>query len=381
MSHQQQVMQHYFQAVDSAFDALDKIFETEGIWVKKHNLIYDVVSLHLGKLRWSFECWKKKIWYVDQFHLDLMDSGLPIYQHVLQFENDRAKLDEMLEELPDPGQIKNEMAELMLKYKQFPANLQSTMGERQYFDALQKGPTYRAFTPPETVRHSFNPRSKRPYYVVHWATYDGTQNIPVVYMAVIEDSSSDAPKPVPRRSGPWGDVGGDTMLGPGLPNRGLSKDFESFVKGQSMYSLTLTSIATAMDKDFPTLHPKQLRRFVLGPLYVGGITSHNEQVEDMLAGVADPDDNWLLNWTLQELISKEEVANKHGLWGRAVPKEVYYINTDEIECAKNGVSSQEKNALVPHEAFQKAYATGTSKKIFKGYQCYVASDDHIIRHV
>ncbi len=381
MSQKRKATQKYFQAVDSAFDALDRIFDTEGIWIKNHNLIYEVVNLHRGKLRWSFECWKKNIWFLDKFKIDLNDSGLPAYQHILQLENDRARVAEMLEDLPDPDQIKNEMAELMLKYRQFPDSLQKTMGERLYYAALDKGPTFQPFTAPATVRHSFNPRSKRPYYVVHWAAYDGSQNIPVVYMAVIEDSSKDAPKPIPKKSGPWGDVGGDTMLGDGLPNRELTDRFAAFTRDHSQYSLTLTSIATAMDKDFETLHPKQLRRFVLGPLYIGGITKHSERLQGVLDTVKDPQDSWLLNWTLQELFSKDEVSTKHGLWGRAVPKEIYHINTDDIECAKNGVSAQEKHALLPHEAYQKTYASGKADDIFNGYQTYVASGDHIIRHV
>jgi len=381
MSTQHEATRHYFQAVDAAFDALDQIFDTEGIWVKKHNLIYQIVNLHLGNLRWAFECWKKSVWFLDKFNIDRVDSGLPTFQHILQLENDRARIAEQLAELPDPGQIKNEMAELLLKYKQFPDGLQKTMAERLYYDALDKGPAYRPFTAPVTVRHSYNPRSKRPFYVVHWAIYDGTANIPVVYLAVIEDSSPNAPRPVPKRTGPWGDVGGDTLLGDGLPNHELSDAFTQFVKSHGQYSLTLTSIATTMDKDFPTLHPKQLRRFVLGPLYIGGVTDHHNRVETVLGGVSDPQDNWLLNWTLQELLSKEEVTAKHGLWGRAVPQEIYHIDTSNLDAAKNGVSSQEKHALVPHEAFQKAYATGIAKDIFDGYQCYVASGDHIIRHV
>jgi len=380
-SDQHHATQKYFQAVDSAFDALDRIFETEGIWIKNHNLIYDVVNLHLGKLRWSFECWKKSVWFLDKFKIDLEDSGLPTFQNVLQLQNDYLHLYEMLEDLPDPAQIKNEMAELMLKYRQFPDALQKTMGERLYYSALEKGPIFNAFTAPETVKHSYNPRSKRPFYIVHWATYDGTQNLPIVYMAVIEDSSKNAPKPIPKKSGPWGDVGGDTMLGLGLPNRDLSAQFKAFTKANSQYSLTLTSIATAMDKDFETLHPKQLRRFVLGPLYLGGITQQNQQVQTILDRVKDPDDSWLLNWTLQELFSKDEISTKHGLWGHAVPKEIYHINTDDIECAKNGVSAQKKHALLPHEAYQKTYASGKADEIFDGYQIYVASGDHIIRHV
>ncbi len=381
MTSPQKKAEPYFQAVDLAFDALDRIFQSEGIWVKQHNLIYDVVNQHLEGLRQAFECWRSAVWFTDRFRIDLDDSGLPVYQHILQLQNDFNRRREMLDELPDREQIKNEMAELLLKYKQFPDSLQKTMGERLYFEAMDNQEIYKPFTPPVTVKHSYNPRSKRPFYVVHWASYDGSANLPVVYVAVIEDSSDEAPKPQKKRTGPWGETGGDEWLGQGLPNRTLSDAFRFFAQENSQYSLTLTSIATSMDRDFPTLHPKQLRRFVLGPLYVGGVTRHNEKVQGLLDSVRNDDDNWVLTWTLQELFSKEEVSSKKGIWGSAVPKEIYHINTDDIDCARNGVSAQEKHALIPHVAYQKAYAQGRVDEIFDGYQCYIASGSQIIRHV
>ena len=371
----------YFAAVGRAFDALDAIFETEGIWVKRHNLVYEVVNSHLAGLRHAFVCWKLSVWFTRRFPVDLKESGLPLYGNVLQLASDTKRLKEMLDSLPGPEQIKNEMAEMLLKYKKFPDDLQKTMAERLYYEALKEEKTYPSFTPPQTIKHSYNPKSKRPYYVVHWAVYDGTSNLPVVYMAVIEDSSENAPKPQKKRKGPWGESGGDEFLGEGLPNRSLSLEFERFCQAQSQYSLKLATIATAMDKDFPNLHPKQLRRFILGPLYVGGFTDHNKQVQELLNSVQTLDDNWVLTWTLQELLSKEETAIKHGLWGKAVPKEIYHIASDDIECARNGVSAQEKHALVPHEAYQRAFAMGEAEKIFAGYQCYITSGGKILRHV
>ncbi len=384
MTGPQKIVEDYFQQVELAFGALDQIFETEGAWVQRHNLLYEVFNGHLKRLRQAFQCWQDYARFARAFRIDTKESGFPVYQHVLQLTEDRARAAERRNDLPTPGQIRDEMVELLLKYKQMPHDLQVTMAERLYFDAVAKDGVLRTFARPMMLRHSWNPRSKRPYYLLHWAAYDGSSNLPLVYVLAVEDSSEDAPKPEKKkkkRRGPWGDTEVDVEPDGYFPNQDLRAAFEKFAEGHSSYSLNLTSIATALDEDFPTLHPKQLRRFILGPLYVGGLTDHNEQVQRLLDRAQSKTNNWVLTWTLQELYSKEEVPAKRGIWGGSPAKEIFHIDTDDIDCAQQGVSALERHALVPHEIYQAAYAEGRAGEIFRDYQCYIASGEHIIRHV
>jgi len=370
----------YFRSIDLAFDALDRIFETEGIWVKRHNLIYHLVTGHLRHLRRAFQCWQHRIWFMDSFKVDTAESGFPLFQNVLELRQDAIRARERLEDLPETDLIREEMIELLLKFKQYPDALQKTMAERLYFETVERGGLFGAVSRLETIRHSYNPRGKRPYYVVHWSAYDGTANLPMIYQAVIEDSSSDAPMPPERRQGPWGETDAVEPL-PGLPNEKLTAPFRAFVENHSGYSLTLTSIATAMDKDFPNLHPKQLRRFVLGPVYIGGMTDHNDRVRKLLTSGPAIHENWILTWTIQELHSQESIPAKRGLWGGTPQKEIYYINTDDVDCAQQGVSALDRHALLPHPVYQAAYAEGVAEEILRGHHVYIASGDHILRHV
>ena len=370
----------YFRSLDIAFDGLDRIFETEGLWAKRHNLIAHVVADHLRRLRTTLHCWQQLVWFADRFKIDTEESGFPVFKHVLDLGRDAVRAREKLADLPSTDQIRAEMVELLLKFKQFPDGLQRTMAERLYFEQLQRGGLFSAVSQVETIRHSFNPRSLRPFYVVHWSAYDGTGNLPLVYQAVIEDSSADARKPTKRRKGPWGDRASPEII-PGLPNGKLAGAFQDFVAAHSGYSLNLTSIATALDRDFPTLHPKQLRRIVLGPIYIGNLTTHNQKVQRLLGGYRENHQNWVLTWSIQELHSKEEVAAKRGIWGGSPAQEIYYINTDDIDCAQQGVSALERHALLPHAVYQAAYAQGLAQEIFGDYHCYIASGDHILRHI
>ena len=74
----------------------------------------------------------------------------------------------------------------------------------------------------------------------------------------------------------------------GLLNPKFANPFDDFIKTNSAYSLTPATIAGNLDKDFDELHPKQLRRFVLGPFYSAGVTEHNSKVTDILDAGAEP---------------------------------------------------------------------------------------------
>jgi hypothetical protein len=141
------------------------------------------------------------------------------------------------------------------------------------------------------------------------------------------------------------------------------------------------TIAANLDKDFEPLHPKQLRRVVLGPFYSAGITENNSVVTEVLSKVGRAENAWLLTWTVQEVYSKGEKPGRRGLFSSEKDRQEFFINTDDLEAARQGVSSYEKHALVPHEAYQALYASGEAKKIFDGYRVHILSGGRVISDV
>ena len=79
--------------------------------------------------------------------------------------------------------------------------------------------------------------------------------------------------------------------------------------------------------------------------------------------------------------AKEEIAAKWGIWGGAPAKEIFHVNTDDVDCAAQGVSALERYALIPHGAYQATFAQGLTDEIFKDYRCYISSGEHVLRHV
>ncbi len=371
----------YFRAIEAAFDGLDIYLDEEDSPLFQHGVVGAVVAEYLQRLRGSFNSWEHRLSFADKFRVSQTESGFPAYQNVLDLENDRRDAKSRLAELPLGDEIRKDMVDYILRKQAFPTALTNMMAERRYYEAVDNGLHFSPLCLPKTVRLSVNPKTRRPYYIVHWGYFDGAANLPLIYMAAIEDSSEDMVRTLVGRDSKLNtDVDVPLPVG-GLLNPQLAREFDAFCDKNSSYSLTLSTIATSLDKDFDHLHPKQLRRFVLGPFYHADITDHNQRVDEILKTVHRPENRWLLTWTLQEIYSFNEKPAKWGLWGGDPAREEFYINTDDLDCARMGVSAFDKHALVPHEAYQAVFASGKREALFADYKTHVISGKQVLRDI
>nr|WP_306264373.1 hypothetical protein [Pararhizobium sp. IMCC3301] len=392
----QTVLIRYFNALKAAIVFLERavVARDQGPWgARPHDILGAVMSANLARLENATSAFALQARYQDRFRIDLQESGFPVLQEIMALAEAEQQASARLEALADPTAIKRKMVDQMLASRNKPHALQKQMAERLFYQELRRTAAadgiFPAFTAPKTIRLSSNPKNGRPYYVVYWSVYDGTANLPLLYTLVVEDSAASvadgraeavfeaamrppAGKPLRARA----EQGME-----GLPNTAVSKAFSGFVEANSAYSLTLTTIATAMDQQFDALHPKQLRRFVLGPFYAGGITTHNELMQGLLDKVDASADSWVLTWTMQELFSESEKPGQRRFWSQSPPQQIFYINTDDIDCVQQGVSAVEYHALIPHAAYQAVYASGQAAEVFGRYQCSIVSEDDIIRQI
>jgi hypothetical protein len=371
----------YFEAIAAALAGLDVFLRDDSSKLYAHGLVAQVVSEYIVRLENSFACWKNRLGFTDSFRISRAESGFPVFQNVLELENDRRTAEKRLAAIPQPTELRAEMVDFILRHKDVPTTLQRAMAERLYLEEASTGLVFAPLVLPKTVRVSVNPRTGRPYYLVHWGAFDGTANLPLVYMAMVEDSSPDLVAMLVTPDGRLNETVPIPLPVDGLLNPALAHRFDDFAAKNSAYSLSPATIAGNLDKDFETLHPKQLRRVVLGPFYSAGITEHNSTVAAVLDKVRRPQSAWLLTWTLQEVFSKSERPARRGLWSSEPAREEFHIETDDLEAARMGVSSYEKHALIPHEAYQALYAAGEAQKIFAGYQVHILSGSGVISDV
>jgi hypothetical protein len=371
----------YFDAIAAALAGLDIFLRDERSKLQAHGLVAQIVSEYIVRLENSFACWRNRLGFTDSFRISRAESGFPVFQNVLELENDRRTADKRLAAIPQPVELRAEMVDFILRHKEFPTTLQRMMAERLYLEEASTGLVFAPNVLPKTVRVSVNPRTGRPFYLVHWGAFDGAANLPLVYMAMVEDSSPDLVGMLVTRDGKLNDKVPIPLPVEGLLNPSLARRFDDFAEKNSAYSLSPATIAGNLDKDFENLHPKQLRRVVLGPFYSAGITEHNPTVAAVLDKVRRPQSAWLLTWTIQEVFSKTEKPARRGLWSSEPAREEFHLETDDLEAARQGVSAYEKHALIPHEAYQALYAAGEAQKIFSGYKVHILSGSGVISDV
>jgi hypothetical protein len=372
----------YFDAIAAALSGLEIFMRDDRSPLYRHGIVAKVAAAYISRLERSFACWRNRLGFMETFKISRAESGFPVFQNVLELENDRKTAAQRLASIPPPGELREEMADFILRHKEFPEALQRSMAERLYLEDVKDGSTFSPFILAQTAKVSVNPKSMRPYYLVHWGSFDGTANLPLIYMATVEDSSEAMVEQlVDTDSGRLNERIEIPLPVDGLLNPDLAHRFDDFTEKNSAYSLSPLTVATNLDKDFPVLHPKQLRRMVLGPFYSAGITEHNSTVSEVLAKVRKAENAWLLTWTIQEVYSKAEKPGRKGLWSSEPSSEEFFINTDDLEAARQGVSSYEKHALIPHEAYQALYAAGEAEKIFGGYKVHILSKGQVISDV
>jgi hypothetical protein len=372
---------HYFTTMSSAFAGLEQFFGRADRRLGDKGPTTLHLLPYLDRLRNSFTSWQNRIGFTGQFKIAQAESGFPIFQNVLELENDRAGAAARLSTIPTVSKLRAEMVDFILRQKEFPAALQQQIAERLYLEQVSAGEIFSPFVLPTTVAVTVNPQSKRPSYLVTWAAFDGVNTLPMIYLATVEDSSENVAKILVTAEGKLNEEVEIPLPVGGLLNPELARTFDDFCARNSAYSLTPATIATNMDRDFPTLHPKSVRRIVLGPLYSTGLTQNSGRVTEILDRVRRPENAWVMTWTVQEVFSKREQPAVKGFFSSTPAIQEFHIETHDLEAARMGVSTYEKHALVPHDAYQALYAAGEIKPIFGNFKVHVISGNQVVSEV
>ncbi len=169
---------------------------------------------------------------------------------------------------------------------------------------------------------------ERRHFLVHWAVWDTQVNLPVVYLMDVEDSGK---KPLPNDAYRWPQV-------------------QQALMAQSVGGLKLVTIATGFDKDFEGLHPKRLRRIILGPMYSASFTLQSGPISKVLDGAKAPEgEDWALVWTVEDLVSDREEEVKDG-WFSTATRQVYKL--DPVAGAELGATRQDRMIILPEKPYQ-----------------------------
>lgn len=262
--------------------------------------------------------------------IDRHESGFPVAQELMTMAVDAQQAAKHLEGMPSETELKDRMIRQIVGDRTIPTALQFALSQRYYYEALAAGGLFWARNDPDAqwIEDVSNTGGDRRHFLLHWAVWDTQVNLPVVYLMDAEDSGK---KPLPSDAYRWPQV-----------QQGLM--------AQSVGGLKLLTIATGFDRDFPDLHPKRLRRIILGPMYSASFTLQSGPISKVLEGAKAPEgEDWALVWTVEDLISDREEEVKDG-WFSTVGRQVYKL--DAVAGAELGATRQDRMIILPEKPYQ-----------------------------
>lgn len=262
--------------------------------------------------------------------IDRHESGFPVAQELMTMAVDAQQAGKHLGGMPSETELKDRMVRQIVGDLTIPTALQFALSQRYYYEALAAGGMFWARNDPDAqwIEDVGNSGGDRRHFLLHWAVWDTQVNLPVVYLMDVEDSGR---KPLPNDAYRWPEA-------------------QAALMAQSVGGLKLLTIATGFDKDFADLHPKRLRRIILGPMYSASFTLQSGPISKVLEGAKAPEgEDWALVWTVEDLVSDREEEVKDG-WFSTVGRQVYKL--DPVAGAELGATRQERMIILPEKPYQ-----------------------------
>ena len=258
--------------------------------------------------------------------IDRHESGFPVAQELMVMAVDASQAEKHLAGMPSEAELKDRMIRQIVGDLTIPTALQFALSQRYYYEALAAGGIFWARNDPDA--QWIQDLGNRRHFLVHWAVWDTQVNLPVLYLMDVEDSGK---RPLPNDAYRWPQV-------------------QAALMAQSVGGLKLVTIATGFDKDFEGLHPRRLRRIILGPMYSASFTLQSGPISKVLEGARAPEgEDWALVWTVEDLVSDREEAVKDG-WFSSSVRQVFKL--DPVAGAELGATRQDRMIILPEKPYQ-----------------------------
>lgn len=260
--------------------------------------------------------------------MDVRESGFPVFNELMVMANDAQQAARHLQNMPSVEALKREMVEQIIGERSIPTKLQFALSQRLYYEELMRGALFWAQNDPTLVWLAGMGERRR--YLLHWAVYDSTVNLPTIYLMELEDTGR---TPLARDERRWPEA-------------------QAHLMGQSLGGLKLLTIARGFDEAFDDLHPKRLRRLHLGPMYSHAYTRQSGPIREVLEEARAPQgQDWALAWT-DEVLESERVREERSGWFGTVERQVFALDPFSGRGAETGATRQERAVILPERPYQ-----------------------------
>ena len=320
-----------FRAITGHLARVAGMMEGEGTLSREE---VSVIARYLVGLNLTFRALAHKYHFSGRWEhagkltFDRIESGFPVLSEILAMANDATQAARHLDATPGVAALKDEMIRTIVGDRQIPTKLQYALSQRLYYEELRKGELFLARNDPQAVWLGTEGARRR--FLVHWAVWDGTINLPVLYLMEVEDTGRTG---LPKDERRWPEA-------------------QAHLMAQAVAGLKLLTIATGFDRDFDDLHPKRLQRFHIGPMYSHAFTRQEGPIREVLAQAkAPPGEDWALVWTREDLVSERVERAKSG-WFGTVEREIYARDPFATTTGDHGATRMRRSVILPERPYQ-----------------------------
>ncbi|HHC29339.1 MAG TPA: hypothetical protein ENK80_02070, partial [Rhodobacterales bacterium] len=196
-----------FEAITGHLARVAAQFEAEGALSRRE---VEVLARYIVSLGFTFRALANKYHMAGRsaaaakLTFDREESGFPVQSELLQMAADAAQAGKHLHGLPSADEIKRQMVAEIVGKLSVPTKLQYAMSQRLYYEELARGDLFWPQMDPDAIwLGNEGGKQSRRRYLVHWAVYDSSVNIPTIYLMELEDTGRHA---LPKDQNRWPEV-------------------------------------------------------------------------------------------------------------------------------------------------------------------------------
>jgi hypothetical protein len=89
MNAESDAAERYFSSIAAALNGLEVFLRDDRSPLYRHDIVASIVAEYISRLEKSFSCWRNRLDFQDSFRISRAESGFPVFQNVLELENDR----------------------------------------------------------------------------------------------------------------------------------------------------------------------------------------------------------------------------------------------------------------------------------------------------
>src|SRR5690606_15691900 len=97
--------ERYFTAITAALSGLEIFMRDHRSPLYRYAPVAKIVAEYIARLDTSFACWRHRLGFQTSFRISRAESGYPVFQNLLELENDRRSADQRLASIPLPDEL------------------------------------------------------------------------------------------------------------------------------------------------------------------------------------------------------------------------------------------------------------------------------------